>query len=58
VKAVRPKPYFILGCIPGVDNCQSYAERLRRKYYELERDVKVRCECFGIRRNALLTILK
>ena len=58
VKAVRPKPYFILGCIPDVDNCQSYAERLRRKYYELERDVKVRCECFGIRRNTLLTILK
>ena len=50
VKALRPKPYFILGCIPGVDNCQSYAAKLRAKYDELLHDEKVLCECFGKRK--------
>lgn len=37
---VRPRPYNIL-----TYNCQDYAEDLRRKYKELIRDKKIRCEC-------------
>lgn len=51
VAAVRPNPYFFfVGFLPGFDNCQSYAARLRAKYDELLHDEKVLCECFGKRK--------
>ena len=28
-------------------NCQDYAEELRKEYYRLLQDSKVRCKCFG-----------
>lgn len=58
VAAVQPKAYSVLGPLAGGDNCQSYAERLRSKYYELENDSNVRCECFWEKRNAFSTIIR
>ena len=48
VKHVKPLPYSLLGDekkgVPQY-NCQNYADDLRKKYRELIRDKKVRCEC-------------
>ena len=57
VALVNPKPYNFIAK-RGFDNCQSYAESLRNKYYELERDPKVQCECFGVHRNALSAMIR
>ena len=47
VAQVKPDPYLGVPIPWLVDNCQSYAEKLRRKYWELMKDKKVQCECFG-----------
>ena len=47
VAQVTPNKYNFVGFLPFRDNCQSYAQKLRKKYAELMSDPKVRCECFG-----------